>query len=251
MSFWEHTNELFRRLKVVIYTLVISTVVMLVLPADISFFQDPFSSYQPLISAILGKIREQVLPQNVTLMGETFVNPIELYFIASFFFGLVITAPVLAYEIYKFIDPALYPHERKGLYSFLASFGVLFVAGLTFGYFILVPYGLMALLPFFEMVGAEPYISVTSFYYFVFMLTILTGIVFTFPIFLILLVKFGLLQTAMLTKNRRYVYFGLLVLVFLITPGEGGLANFMLVSVMIVLFEAGIFFAKRYEKSKS
>lgn len=45
----------------------------------------------------------------------------------------------------------------------------------------------------------------------------------------------------MLTKNRKYVYVGLLIIVFLITPGEGGLANFMLLAVMIVLFEAGIF----------
>lgn len=248
MSFWEHTYELVRRLKVVLYTLVISTVLMMVFPANISFFRDPLGSYEPLISVILGKIREQVLPKDVTLIGETFVNPIELYLVASFFFGLVITAPVLAYEIYKFVDPALYPHERRGLYPFLTSFAILFIAGLIFGYFVLVPYGLMALLPFFKIVGAEPYISVTSFYYFVFILTILTGIVFTFPIFLTLFVRFGVLQTATLTKNRKYVYFGLLILVFLVTPGEGGLANFMLLAVMILLFEAGIFFAKRYEK---
>jgi Sec-independent protein secretion pathway component TatC len=76
----------------------------------------------------------------------------------------------------------------------------------------------------------------------------MTGLMFTFPVFLTLLVKYGILQTQLLTKNRRYVYVALLILVFLVTPGEGGLANFMLLIVMVALLESGILFAKRYEK---
>jgi sec-independent protein translocase protein TatC len=248
MTFWEHTEELIRRLKIVLYTLVISTVVMMVLPANPSFISNPLGYYEPLVAVVLRTIRERALPQGVKLIGLEFVAPIELYLIASFFFGVAITAPVLAYEIFKFIDPALYPHERRDIYPFLTSFLVLFVSGLILGYMILVPYGLAALLPFFQIAGAEPYISVSSFYYFVFFLTLMTGLVSTFPVFLVLFAKYGIIETKMLTKNRKYVYVGLMILVFLITPGEGGLANFMLLAVMVALFEAGIFFAKRYEK---
>ena len=248
MTFWEHTAELFRRLKVALFTLVISTIAMMALPANISFFSNPFSFYEPLVAVILRAIREQALPPSVKLIGVEFVAPIELYLVASFFFGLAITAPVFAYEIFRFIDPALSPHERRGVYPFLAYFLVLFVVGLTFGYMFLVPYGIAALLPFFQIVGAELYVSVADFYYFVFFLTLLTGLAFTFPIFLVLFVKYGIIGTKTLTKNRKYVYFGLLALVFLITPGEGGLANFMLFAVMIVLLEIGILFARRYEK---
>lgn len=247
MTFWEHTEELIRRLKIPLYTLIVVTVAVMVFPADLSFLTNP-TSYQPLIGVILRMIREHALPSNVKLIGTEFVAPIELYFVASFFFGLTAAAPVLAYEIFKFIDPALYPHERRALYAFMASFLVLFICGLILGYFLLVPYGIAALMPFFQITGAEPLISVTSFYYFVFFLTLMTGIVATFPVFLTLFVKFGLLQTKTLTKNRKYVYFALLVLVFLITPGEGGLANFMLLAVMMFLFEAGVLFAKRYER---
>lgn len=248
MTFWEHTKELGGRLKVVLYTLIISTIAMMALPANVSFFSNPFSFYEPLVGVVLRAVRAQVLPSGVKLMGMEFVAPLELYLVASFFFGLAITAPVFAYEIFRFIDPALHPHERRDVYPFLASFLVLFVVGLTFGYMFLVPYGMAALLPFFQIVGAELYISVADFYYFVFFLTLLTGLAFTFPIFLVLLVKYGIIGTKTLTKNRKYVYFGLLVLVFLITPGEGGLANFMLMAVMSVLLEIGILFARRYEK---
>lgn len=247
MSFWEHIDELIRRLKVVLYTLVISTVAMMVLPANIFFLNQP-SLYEPLIALILRAIRDQVLPPTVKLVGMELVAPIELYLIASFFFGLAVTAPILAYEIFRFIDPALYPHERREIYPFLTSFLVLFAIGLVFGYLVLVPYGLAALIPFFQITGAELYISVTSFYYFVFFLTLMTGLMFTFPVFLTLLVKYGIIQTQLLTKNRKYVYVALLILVFLVTPGEGGLANFMLLIVMITLLESGILFARRYEK---
>jgi len=248
MTFWEHTAELLRRLKAVLYVLVISTIAMMALPANTSFFNNPFRFYEPLVGVILRAVREQVLPPGVRLIGLEFVAPFQLYFIASLFFGLAITAPVLAYEIFRFIDPALYPHERGDVYPFLTSFLVLFVAGLIFGYLVLVPYGMAALLPFFQIVGAELYISVTDFYYFAFFLTLVAGLAFTFPIFLVLFVKYGIVETKTVTKNRKYVYVGLMILVFIMTPGEGGLANFMLMAVMIVLLEAGVFFARRYEK---
>lgn len=248
MTFWEHTAELANRLKIVLYTLIVSTVLMMILPANLSFFNDPLQFYDPLVSAILRTIKEQVLPKNVELIGLEITNPIELYVMASFFFGLAVTAPVFAYQIFRFVDPALYPHERREIYPLLGSFLLLFLSGLIFGYMILVPYAISAVLPFFAAVGAKPVIVVTDFYYTVFFLTLLTGFTFTFPVFLVLLVKYGIMGTRVLTKNRKYLYFAVLIIVFIITPGEGGLANFMLFIPLVVLLETGIFFARRYEK---
>lgn len=248
MTFWEHLEELAKSIKVALYVLIVSLVAMLVFPANLSFLENPFEFYDPLIAVILRSIKKQVLPPNVQLIGLEFVAPIELYLIASFFCALAITAPVFAFEIYKFIDPALHPNERKDVYPFITSFLILFAIGLIFGYVILVPFALLALLPFFSIVGAEMIISVTEFYYFVFFLTLMTGFACTFPVFLVLLVKHRIIETGLLTRNRKYVYIGILILVFIITPGEGGLANFMLFALLVALLEAGIFFAHRYEK---
>lgn len=248
MAFWEHTAELGKRLKIGFLTLIVSTVAAMLFPANVSFFSDPVHSYEPLVAVVLRIVREHSLPPGVRLVGLDIVSPIEIYLIAAFCFGFAIAAPVFAYEIFKFVDPALCPNERADVYPFFAAFLGLFAGGLTFGYFFLVPYGLSALLPFFSLVGAETLISVSEFYQFVFFLTLMTGLAFTFPVFLVLLVKYGIIGTRMLTKNRKYVYFGLLVAVFLITPGEGGLANFLLLSVMIVFLEIGLLVGKRYEK---
>jgi len=248
MTFWEHTEELAKRLKSVIYTFAAATIIAMVLPADLSFLSDPVGSFHPLIGVVLKIVRNQVLPANVHLIGGGLTDPIELYGVASIVFGFAVAAPVFAYQVHRFIDPALYAHERNDVYPFLGSFLALFTFGLFFGYFIITPYIISALILFFPAVGAEPWIAINDFYFNVFITTLLTGAIFTFPVFLVLLVRYGIINTRLLTKNRKYVYAALLILVFVITPGEGGIANFMLFFPLIILLEGGIFVAKRYEK---
>jgi len=227
---------------------------MLVFPANLlSLFNNPYEFlefYEPLVATILKIVREHALPEGVKLIGLEFASPIELYFLASFVIGLAISAPVFAYEIFRFIDPALYPHERREIFPFMSAFLALFIAGIVFGYMVIVPFGIAALLPFFSVTGAEFLISVTDFYYFVFFVTIATGLIFTFPVFLVILVKYEITGTNTFTKRRKYVYLALLIIVFVVTPGSSPSANFMLFAVMIALFEVGILFAKRYERKR-
>lgn len=247
MSFWDHTEELARRLKVVIYMLAISTVAAMVFPANMSFLNNPFEFYEPLIAVILRTMKDQVLPPEVRLIGLEFVAPIELYVMASFVFGLAITFPVFAYEVFRFVDPALYPHERRDIYPFLSSFLTLFILGLVFGYFVLTPSVIRATIPFFSAVGAEPTISIMDFYMLLFSTTLITGLTFTFPVFLVLLVKYGVMETSVLRNNRRYLYAAMFIFVCILTP-DGALANFLLFFPMVALLEGGILVARRYEK---
>jgi len=249
MNFWEHTEELAKRLRIVLSTLIISTVAMMVLPADLSFLKNPLEFYKPLVAVILRSIREQILPPNVELIGLEFTAPIQLYVIASFIFGVAVTVPVFAYEVYKFIDPALYPHERIDVYPFVASVSVLFVVGALFGYRVLMPYLILAMVPFFSAVGAEMVISIMDFYNILFVTTVITGLAFSFPVYFVLLVKYGIVGTGIITSNRRYLYAALFILTMILTP-DGGfpLGNFMIWIPMVLLMEIGILFAHRYEK---
>ena len=250
INFWKHTEELAKRLKIVMYTLVISTVGISVLPADLSFLNNPLESYVPLVVVILRSLREQVLPPNVKLIGLEPMAPIELYFVASFIFGLAITIPVFAYELYRFIGPALHPHEKKSVYPFVAAISILFVIGVLFAYKVLTPYLLWAIFPFFRAVGAELVISIMDFYSILFSTTLTTGFAFTFPVYFVLLVKYGILGTGMLRNNRRYVYAALFIFSMILTP-DGGfpIGNLMMWAPMVLLMEIGIFFARRYEKT--
>jgi len=248
MTFWSHIEELAKRLKTVIYTLVISTIVIMVLPANPSFLNNPFEFYDPLVAVILRIVREHVLPPDVKLIGLEISAPIELYVVASFILGLVVTAPVFAYEIYRFIDPALYAHERRDVYPFLASFSILLIVGLAFGYVVLTPLLIRATFPFFTAVGAELVISIMDFYTIVFITTVMTGIMFTFPVFFVVLVKYGVIGTNILRKNRKYFYIAWFIITAIITPDGGPIADLILFIPTILLIELGILFARRYEK---
>jgi sec-independent protein translocase protein TatC len=182
------------------------------------------------------------------LIGIELTGPLQLYFVASLVFGVAASLPIVAYEIYRFIDPALYPHERRTIYPFMGSFITLFIIGILFGYFFVARFLITAMFPFFGVVGAEQVISVVDFYNIVFITTLMTGVIFTTPALFVLLVKFGILSTTIVTKNRRYVYAGLFILAAFLTPDGGPIGDLILYIPMIILLEAGVYFAKRYEK---
>jgi len=249
MGIWDHVEELGKSLKIVLYTFVISTVLLLILPGDLSFLSN-FGNYQFLVAVILRMIKEHVLPPEVKLVGLGLTDPMELYAMASITFALAITFPVLAYRIYEFVNPALYRNERNAVYPFFTSFSILFLTGLTFGYLILAPYMIRAMLPFFSAVGAEMFIDIMGFYTLMLETTLLMGIFFTSPVFLVLLVKFGVISTKLITKNRKYLYGGLLIMTFFVTPDGGMVGNILLFFPMAILLEGGLLFASRYEKKE-
>ena len=253
MTIWEHILELSMRLRVIIYSIFISTIVFMVAPGDLSVFENPgelLVAYKPLVVVFLEIVRSQVLPPDVTLIGSELTSGIELYLIVSILLGIMVSMPVIAYEIYKYVDPALYPHERRVIYPFMTSFLGLFIAGSIFGYFLLVRLMIVALLKFIEFVGGEKVIRVLDFYQLVFMTVLLTGLVFTLPAIFVLLVRFGILSTTLVTRNRRYIYVALYIVTAIITPDGGVFANVILLAPMIALLEAAVLIAKRYERKR-
>jgi sec-independent protein translocase protein TatC len=250
MPFWDHVSELAKRLKIVFYALAVSTTLFMVVPSNLSFLSNPFQFYDPLVALVLRQIRAQMLPPNVTLIGYEMTVPLQLYLFASFVMGFTVSIPVIAYEIYRFIDPALYPHERRAVYPFILSFTALFIVGAAFGYLILMPFMIWGLFPFFTAMGAARIISIGAFYNMVFISTLVSGLTFTWPVFFILLVRFGVLRTSMITSNRRYVYAAMYIVTAIVTPDGGPLADVMLFIPMAAMTEVAVFIAKRYEKSR-
>jgi sec-independent protein translocase protein TatC len=246
-TFWGHFAELTKRLKVVIFTFIIATIVMLVLPANTDFFAMT-GNYQPLISVFLRSVRDMTLPPDVRLIALQIGDPITLYVMAALVFSISITMPVLAYEIYKFVDPALHPHERKAIYPFVTVVSALFIAGAIFGFFLLFPAFVLSMFPFFTAVGAEMMFSIMDFYNILFFTIIVSGVIFTIPAFFVLLVKFGVIRTSMFSRKRKWVYLGIVVLAMLITPGATPQGNLFLSVALVALFEVSMFLGKRYER---
>lgn len=251
LPLWDHVAELAKLLRLWIYTFIGATVVFMVLPADLSFLNDPFAFYKPLVSVILLGVRDQLLPPSVQLIAGSLTAPIEIYFISCIVLGFAVSVPILAYEIYRFVDPALLPHERQSLFPFVSGFSLLFLAGVLFALFVLLPFVIYGTLLFLPITGVEaPFVTIGDFYSLVFFTVLATGFLFTFPVFLVLLVKFGIAGTSLLTRNRKYLYVGMLILTFIITPDGSLLSNLALFVPIIALLESSVLVAKRYEKHR-
>lgn len=245
----DHLTELSHRLRFVFYSVVATTMFYMVFPANASFLQSPFAFYNPIIALVLKRVVKDTLPSGIQLIAATFTAPIEIYLIASVILGIVTSSPVIAYETYRYVAPALYPHEQRAVYPFVLFFTVLFAIGAAFGYKVLAPFMFWAMIPFFGLTGASPLINVMDFYNLVFITILVTGFSFTTPVFFVLLVRFGIIRTSIVTTRRRYVYAALYIVTAIITPDGGPIADIALFVPMAVLLELAVFIGKRYEKN--
>jgi len=252
MTWMEHLEELRDRFKVCLISIGVATLIMLAFPYQVTNPVALFSGeYQPVVSVILNFMVKVVKPERMEIIGGTITAPLEIYFIASLIFGLIASSPVVGYEIFKYIDPALYPHERRMIYPFMASFIGLFFVGSVMGFGLITPLTFRAMLIFFDLVGASPVIYVTDFYLTILVVTLATGVVFTSPVILVLLVRVGIISTKTIERNRKWIYGLGYIVAAIITPDGGLFANFILLGFLIVLIESGIFIAKKYEKERA
>ena len=245
-GFWGHVTEFIKRMKIVLAVFVVSLFVMLILPGNNDFFATT-ENYKPLMSVLLVYIANMFLPQGAQLFTISMSDPITLYAYAAVVFAVGITLPVFAYEAYKFIDPALYAHERKAIFPFVSIVTVLFVFGAIFGFLFLAPSFIQGFIPFYTAVNALELFPIMDFYGTVFMTIIISGILFTIPAFFVLLVRFGVLHTKSVTKQRKYIYAGLVIAAMLISPGATPIGDLYLFLALLALIEVSIFVGKRFE----
>jgi len=245
-GFWGHVTEFIKRMKVVLGVFLVSLLVMLVLPGNSDLFAMT-NNYKPLMSVLLVYIGNLFLPPGATLFAGSMSDPITLYVYAALIFAIGVTFPVFAYEAYKFIDPALYPHERKAIFPFVAIVAVLFIFGAVFGFFFLAPSFIQGFFPFYDAVNAAYFFPIMDFYNTIFFTIIISGVLFTIPAFFVLLVRFGILHTKTITKQRKYIYAGLGIAAMLISPGATPSGDLYLFIALIALVEVAVFVGKRFE----
>jgi sec-independent protein translocase protein TatC len=246
-GFWGHLAEFIKRMKIVLAVFVVSLFVMLILPGNSDIFATT-NNYKPLMSVLLVYIANMFLPHGAQLFANSMSDPITLYAYAAVVFAVGFTLPVFAYEAYKFIDPALYPHERKSIFPFISIVSLLFVLGALFGFFFLAPSFIQGFIPFYTSVNAVELFPIMDFYNTVFFTIIVSGVIFTIPAFFVLLVKFGVVHTRSLTKQRKYIYAGLAIAAMLISPGATPIGDLYLFLALLALVEASVFVGKGYEQ---
>ncbi len=247
----EHLGELRRRVKVVFLSLIVMVLVVLLFPLRPTELLSLSNVYWTTpVTLFLNGIRSYVLPAGWVLIGFHVNEPLEVLLVAALVLGFTLDIPVIAYETYRFIDPALKEKERGALYPVMVSATALFLIGILFGYFILAKFIFFALQPFFGAVGAATVIDVSDFYFVVLLTVFFSGIAFTTPIFVFLLLRFGVLSPQFFSKNRVWIWVVTYVVVAFVTPDGGPLLDVILFVPVIALLELSVLIGKRYSPKK-
>lgn len=190
-----------------------------------------------------------LLPSEASLIATDvasgFLAPIKL----TFFVAVFITVPFIIAQIWGFVSPALYKHEKRAALPLLLSAIVLFYVGVAFAYFVV----LVPALKFFVMFAPDnvlPMTDIQSYLDFVIKLFAVFGVMFEIPVATLLLVLMRIVTPQSLADKRRYIIVGCFFIAAIVTPPDGA-SMLMLAIPMCLLFEAGLFMARLLVKEES
>jgi sec-independent protein translocase protein TatC len=163
--------------------------------------------------------------------------------------ALLISLPVILYQLYAFILPAFSPREKKVALPLLLMVPVLFVAGAVFAYFVVVPAALTFLLNFNDH-QFNTQIRARDYYSFVLLTLVAAGIVFQVPVGILGLTRLGILTPQKLKSNRRYAYLGCAVVAALL-PGVDPVSMLIEMVPLVVLYELSILLSVLFGRSSA
>ena len=190
---------------------------------------------------VIGFLQAPILPH---LQGRKLVytHPAEPFGITmkvSFGVGLVLALPVIIYQVWAFLSPALYKHEKKVVIPVIGGAVLLFAVGVLVAYKAILPLTLGFLLTF-ETRALEPMITAGQYFGFAITMSLAFGAVFELPILIVALTSLGIVTPRMLRKFRRYAVILSMVAGALITPGGDILSLAVLTGPIYLLYEGSI-----------
>ncbi len=190
----------------------------------------------------------KVLPEGTSMIAtkvaSPFLTPFKLSLIAAVFFSM----PYLLYQLWGFVAPGLYQHEKRMALPLLASSVVLFYLGAAFAYFVVFP----LVFKFFTSVtpeGVAVMTDISEYLDFVLTLFFAFGLAFEIPIATILLVWMGMTTPEKLASKRPYVIVGAFVIGMLLTPPDV-ISQTLLALPMWLLFEGGVIFSRFFVRNR-
>ena len=178
-------------------------------------------------------------------LAEQFLSHIK----ASIWLGVVVAFPYVFYEIWRFIKPGLYEKEQKAARGVVFVCSMLFLMGVSFGYFVIAPFAVTFLSKYAVSESILNTVTLTSMVNNMTMFTLPVGLIFELPILVYFLAKVGLITSGTMKKYRKHSAVVILILVAIITPPDV-ITQFLIGLPLYILFEAGIVIAARVEKKR-
>ena len=166
------------------------------------------------------------------------------------YLGIVIAFPYVLYQVWLFVAPGLYKHEKKAVVGFIAPTVALFFIGIAFAYYVILPYLLKFLVGFQGNGPFTPLISIEEYFNLVLIVLLGVGVIFEMPMVILVLALFGIVTPKFLWKNFRYAILIISVVAAIITPTPDAMTMLIFMAPMIMLYVLGIGVAAMVVRSK-
>jgi sec-independent protein translocase protein TatC len=175
---------------------------------------------------------------------EPFFTTVEV----SAYGAIILALPIVLYQLYAFVLPAFSPQERRTIMPFLIAMPILFIVGVAFAYFVVMPVAVKFLLNFNE---AEFNIQVRArdYYSFFGLMLVAMGLLFQIPIAMLSVTRLGIAPPEWFAHNRRYAIF-IIAVVSAAAPGGDPISMIMIMIPLLLLYEGSIAVAKRFGRPR-
>lgn len=169
----------------------------------------------------------------------------------AMFLGLFIASPWILYQVWAFIEPGLYPQEKKYATPFVILGSLMFIAGGAFSLLVVTPNAVKFLVSFGAEAGLKPMISIGSYIDFLLKFTLAFGAVFEVPLAITLAARMGLVTPQTLARNRKYAVLGAFIAAAILTPTPDALNQSLMAGPIILLYEIGIVSARVFGRRRT
>lgn len=228
----EHLEELRKSLLV--------SIVAIILGAVVAFY------FSDIILAMIQR-PVKMLDLNLVFIGitEGFYIKMKL----ALWGGFVLAFPVVAWQIYRFVSPALFANEKKYVLILVPIMVVLFALGVVFAYVVVLPVAIAVLV---LLAGdLEPMLTAEKYVSFFLTFTIPFGLVFELPVIVYFLTRLGVIDARWLAAKRKYALLAIFVAAAVLTPGPDPLSQVLMGVPIYVLYEISILVSKIFSRKKA
>ena len=153
--------------------------------------------------------------------------------------GILLASPVIFWQIWAFVAPGLYQHEKRVVVPFSLLSSVCFLGGAAFGYYVVFPPAFRFLMGYTtDFLRALP--TVTEYFSLSLRLLIAFGVIFELPVFMVLLAKLGIVDQPFLSKNRKYAFLLSFIIAAILTPTPDVVNQLLMAVPLVILYEVSI-----------
>ena len=223
--FVSHLIELRDRLIRSVIAIAVAFVVLAIWPG-------PAHLYDLLAAPMLS-----YLPKGATMIATNVISPILVPLKITLMAAFMIALPVVLYQVWAFVAPGLYSHEKKLVLPLVISSTILFVVGVAFCYFIVIP-GMSRFIQNFAPTSIMASPDIEQYFGFVLTLFLVFGVAFEVPIAVIVLARIGIVSIAQLRQWRGYFIVGAFIVSAVVTPPDV-VSQLALAIPMVILYELG------------